>query len=306
MGGRDAPAVTVVVATFNRSEVLASALASIREQELQDFEVRVVGDACTDDSEGVVRALRDARFHWTNLPSNSGSQAIPNNTGVEQARGRYVAYLGHDDLWLPWHLSSLVRELEGRACDMATALVAGFAPEGVVACWGPRAPDVPVDAYFTPPSGWMVRRVAALELGPWSEPARLAVAPDQEWLRRYLRSGRALGCTRELSVLKCPSTRFPGSYAFRSAEPQAGLLERIRRDARALERELLADALTLAAWSGSRARSPRLADWTRLSRRLVRSVWERLEGAPPPIGGLVRASFQWRRRRRRRLRGLRR
>ena len=89
----------VIVATYNSRVTLACALDSVRRQDCQDFEVWVVGDACTDGSHEVVEALGDPRFHWINRETNSGSQSAPNAEGLRHARGRYVAYLGHDDLW---------------------------------------------------------------------------------------------------------------------------------------------------------------------------------------------------------------
>jgi len=62
--------------------------------------VIVVGDACTDDSESIVRSFGDPRVRWDNLSENSGNHALPNQRGIELARGEYVAYLSHDDLWL--------------------------------------------------------------------------------------------------------------------------------------------------------------------------------------------------------------
>src|SRR5687767_378171 len=112
-----APIVSVVVATFNSRLTLACALESVRRQSYEDFEVWVVGDACTDGSDIVVAALGDPRFHWTNLPQNSGSQAGPNNEGTRRARGRFVAYLGHDDLWFPWHLETLVETASGEGAS---------------------------------------------------------------------------------------------------------------------------------------------------------------------------------------------
>jgi glycosyltransferase involved in cell wall biosynthesis len=111
-----APLVTVIVATFDSRLTMASALASAQRQTCPDFEVWVVGDACTGDSECAVTALADPRFAWTNLARNSGSQSGPNNEGLRRARGRYVAHLGHDDLWFPWHLATL---LEAAARDAA-------------------------------------------------------------------------------------------------------------------------------------------------------------------------------------------
>ena len=60
-----------------------------------------MGDACTDESESIVRSFADPRIRWENLTENAGSQWGPNNRGLELARGRDVAYLGHDDLWFP-------------------------------------------------------------------------------------------------------------------------------------------------------------------------------------------------------------
>ena len=63
----DGPLVTVVIATYNRSEVLRYALASALGQTYRRLEVLVVGDACTDDSERVVAGFGDPRVTWTNL-----------------------------------------------------------------------------------------------------------------------------------------------------------------------------------------------------------------------------------------------
>ncbi len=67
------PTVTVIIATFNSSATLRLALASLLNQDLQDFEAWVIGDACTDNSAEVVCSFGDARLHWMNLAQNSGS-----------------------------------------------------------------------------------------------------------------------------------------------------------------------------------------------------------------------------------------
>src|SRR4051812_41373880 len=93
------PLVTVINATYNRSRVLAHAVESVRRSTLQDWELIVVGDHCTDDSAAVVAACADARVRFVNLPRNTGEQSGPNNEGVRLARGRYLAFLNHDDLY---------------------------------------------------------------------------------------------------------------------------------------------------------------------------------------------------------------
>src|SRR3954464_8543569 len=109
------PRVSVIMATWNWSSVLPFSIGSVLGQDLDDFELLVVGDGCTDDSEAVVKGIGDPRVEWVNLPERSGHQSAPNNEGLRRARGEYVAYLGHDDLWLPHHLSCLTAALEGGA-----------------------------------------------------------------------------------------------------------------------------------------------------------------------------------------------
>src|SRR5581483_1041903 len=96
---RDDPAragkVSVVIATFNRSNVLRFAIESVRWQTYPDWELIVVGDCCTDDTEEVVRSFNDPRVRFVNLPRNHGEQSVPNNFGCDLAQGEYIAFLNH-------------------------------------------------------------------------------------------------------------------------------------------------------------------------------------------------------------------
>src|SRR5438046_5361757 len=80
------PRVTVIIATYNRSNVLPYSIGSVLRQSFHDFELLVVGDGCTDDSESVVAAMGDPRVRWISLPANTGHQSGPNNEGLHQAR----------------------------------------------------------------------------------------------------------------------------------------------------------------------------------------------------------------------------
>ena len=72
---RATPLVSVLIATYNWSSVLRHAVRSALWQTYPAVEVIVVGDACTDDSEAVVRSFGDGRVRWDNLERNSGSQS---------------------------------------------------------------------------------------------------------------------------------------------------------------------------------------------------------------------------------------
>lgn len=106
------PLVSIVLATFNRGTVLAHAIESVRRSTLDDWELIVVGDCCTDDTAAVVASFGDARITFVNLARNVGEQSGPNNEGVRLARGRFLAFLNHDDLYFPDHLTEALAHLE--------------------------------------------------------------------------------------------------------------------------------------------------------------------------------------------------
>src|SRR5215212_6896548 len=126
------PRVTAIIPTYNWSAVLPYSIGSVLRQTMTDIELLVVGDGCTDDSEAVVTGIGDPRVRWINLPANTGHQSGPNNEGLRQARGEMIAYLGHDDLWLPHHLASAVAALDRTNSDVAYGVLALVAPDGAV------------------------------------------------------------------------------------------------------------------------------------------------------------------------------
>src|SRR5688572_28629078 len=131
------PRVTVIMATYNWATVLPYSIASALDQTFTDFELLVVGDGCTDESSDVVSAVDDPRVRWHNLPSTIGFQAGPNNEGIRQASGELIAYLGHDDVWLPTHLELLVDSID-RGARFAHAGSLIVRPDQHPSAWPPR------------------------------------------------------------------------------------------------------------------------------------------------------------------------
>lgn len=107
-----APAISVVIPTFNRGRVLGAALESVLAQRYRDLEVLVIDDGSTDATRTLVSSASaaDARVRYRYQP-NAGA-ASARNAGLELARGRYVAFLDSDDSWQPWHLELAVASLE--------------------------------------------------------------------------------------------------------------------------------------------------------------------------------------------------
>jgi hypothetical protein len=231
--------VTVIIATYNWSSVLKYSIASVLRQTLADFELLVVGDGCTDDSESVVAGIGDPRIRWINLPAHTRHQSGPNNEGLRRARGEFIAYLGHDDLWLPHHLASLVAALDGTGADMAYALMGRVGPEGRFV-W----PTMPQPKYgaWAPPSCMVHRRRVTEQIGGWRDYRELNVEPDVELWRRAHAAGYAFTFVPRLTGMKFPAAWRPGVYRTRPCHEQAAWLARIESEP-AFEAEQLAKML---------------------------------------------------------------
>lgn len=229
------PTVTVIIPTYNSSGTLRLSLETVLRQDFVDFEVWVVGDGCTDDSEMIVSSFNDKRLHWVNLPVNSGTPSMPRNEALRRARGRLVAYLGHDDLWFPWHLSELVDCIETSDYDLAFSLGMMLGPEGVFGTF--TLPKTAWDGRTAiSPSNWLHRKNLIKTVGPWSTTIR--IGDDQDFLQRVLAAKARLGFRRQLSVLKFPSVLWR-MYSLTSNFPQSSYVEAMRHNASELRLELL-------------------------------------------------------------------
>ena len=102
------PTVSVIIPTYNRASLLPRAIHSVLNQTYQDFEVIIVDDCSTDNTEQVVASYKDSRILYICLDQNSGSSAKPRNIGLKQATGKYIALLDSDDEWLPENLEKQV------------------------------------------------------------------------------------------------------------------------------------------------------------------------------------------------------
>jgi len=103
--------VTVIIPTYNRAGVLGRAIRSVLAQTYPDFEIIVVDDGSTDDTERVVHCFRDSRIRYTRHDTNKGGNTA-RNTGIRAARGRFIAFLDSDDEYLPQRLENTVSVLE--------------------------------------------------------------------------------------------------------------------------------------------------------------------------------------------------
>lgn len=236
----DAPLVSVVTATYNRSNVLALAVESVRWQTFRDWELWVIGDACTDDTERVVASFEDPRVRFYNLPENVGEQSGPNNEGCRRARGRYVAYLSHDDLWLPDHLETALERIEATGADLVFTQVDVVLPDGTNYLGSVVPPGRYRPGNLVVASCWLFRRELFDVVGPWRFYQDCLNIPSQDWLFRVWKAGREIRAVPRMTVVVFQTGSRPGVYAKREAHENRRYFERIRREPDFRERELAA------------------------------------------------------------------
>ncbi|MDT8299975.1 MAG: glycosyltransferase [Sedimentisphaerales bacterium] len=112
------PVVSVLITTFNRRRYFAEALASIICQNYRNLQIIVVNDGGEDVSD-IVNSYNDRRILFINRKENRG-QPYSLNEAIAQSHGKYICYLGDDDLYYPHHVSTLVDALENQTdCQVA-------------------------------------------------------------------------------------------------------------------------------------------------------------------------------------------
>ena len=109
----------MVIATYNRAELLPATIDSVLQQQFQDFELIIVNDGSTDDTEKRLEPYRE-RIRYL-YQDNSGPSAA-RNAGVKLARSGWISIQDSDDLCAPNHLATLYRYVESHPeCGMVFA-----------------------------------------------------------------------------------------------------------------------------------------------------------------------------------------
>lgn len=188
------PRISVIIPTYNRQDLLLLAIDSVRTQSFTDFEVVVVDDGSHDGTRPAVDGIADPRLRYV-YQENRGLGAA-RNTGIECARGEYVAFLDSDDLFLPQCLAHHLQTLEGTA-DVGLAAGGWLVVDERGQALAARRPwknahrlDIlaALRALNVVPSGVVVRRRWLIEIGGFADMRR---AEDADlWLRLAQRGCR--------------------------------------------------------------------------------------------------------------------
>lgn len=106
------PEISVIIPTFNRSNLLERAIRSVLSQTYRNFEILVIDDASKDNTQEMVeekfKLEMDVGILQYIRNDNNIERSRARNKGMEMARGEYIALLDDDDFWLPDHMAILL------------------------------------------------------------------------------------------------------------------------------------------------------------------------------------------------------
>ena len=126
--------VSVIMPVYNSVDYLEKSVESVLYQSHESLELILVDDGSTDGSVDIIRALaqKDSRVKTVLLQSNRGS-AGARNIGIDQAKGRYIAFLDSDDSWLPGKLTTQLSFMKENNAPVSFTAYRKMDPKGNLA-----------------------------------------------------------------------------------------------------------------------------------------------------------------------------
>jgi glycosyltransferase involved in cell wall biosynthesis len=203
------PLVSVVVPTYNRAHLLRRAIKSVLAQTFSDFELIIVDDGSTDETNEAVEEFDDPRIRFIRQPVRGGANRA-RNRGIEASRGEWVAFLDSDDEWLPRRLEAQVKRLQQDDPMGATVgyclivkhndLTQETRPSRKSVHEGDVFDDLLLDRMPKATSAYMVKRSALLEVDGFDEtmPSRQDI---DLWLRLAQAGNRFAAVSERLVVI---------------------------------------------------------------------------------------------------------
>jgi glycosyltransferase involved in cell wall biosynthesis len=227
------PYFSVVMAAYNRGHFIRPSIESVLGQTFGDFGLLVVGDGCDDETEQVVGAFRNSKISWWNLKTNSGGQSAPNNEGIRRARGKWICYIGHDDVWRPDHLLHFKQAIDAdAAADFVVGGCIWLGPPNSDTDYVTGLFDTPEAAlhHIFPPSSIGHRRDAVDRIGGWRAARSIPAPADCDFMLRAARGGLRFVSTGRITVLKFAAGHRYLSYLRLDCAEQTAMLQQLKQE----------------------------------------------------------------------------
>ena len=109
--------VSIILPTYNRGNIISKAIVSVLRQSYTNFELLIIDDGSTDQTEQVVGAYNDKRISYYRMLENGG-QSKARNCGMQIAKYDYFAFEDSDDLWRPEKLEAQMNAIKNTVQDV--------------------------------------------------------------------------------------------------------------------------------------------------------------------------------------------
>ena len=105
--------VSIITPSYNSAKFIAETIQSVQNQTYQNWEMIIVDDGSSDETENVVLSIiqKDNRIQFHKLSQNSGP-AVARNTGIEKASGDYMTFIDADDIWFPTFIENNIKTIQ--------------------------------------------------------------------------------------------------------------------------------------------------------------------------------------------------
>lgn len=235
---------SVIIPTYDRANLLRRAIQSVLDQTYQDFELVVVDDACTDNTEEIVKRFNDHRVRYIHHAVNKGLSGA-RNTGIKNSNGEYITFLDDDDEWLPEYLAKVISCVEAKDTSIGLVYCSFYRidpdTKQVLSIRKRQKKQRKKGGSIGFPSRWIVRREIFDKVGMFDE--EMNVLEDVEMSFRVLKHYEAMYVSEPL--VKLYSTECSLSSDIRSHRRDVEIL--LDKHSEIMNSEELADWYILLA-----------------------------------------------------------
>lgn len=127
-----APRFTVLIPTHNKAELLRYAIQSVLAQTETNFELMIVMDGCTDSTKEVIEQFHDERIRVFDLPKAPHFGYANRNIALKEAKGKFIAYVSHDNIVFPDHLERMGELMEKEGSSWGYSRPLWVSADGVI------------------------------------------------------------------------------------------------------------------------------------------------------------------------------
>ena len=122
------PFFSVIMPTYNRADIIASAIKSVIGQTFRDWELIVVDDGSTDNTKSIIQSFNDKRIIY--IYQENSEKCVARNNGIHHASGLYITFLDNDDYYLPIHLEVFFNRIQQLQQPVAMLISGLYIEEG--------------------------------------------------------------------------------------------------------------------------------------------------------------------------------